>query len=379
MIYLDHAATSHPKPEPVLAAVQRWFREVGVSAQRGDSGRCGEAAAIVEETRGRIGAMCGVPAQRVAFTSGATESLNLFLRSFLARRDRVVATATEHSSVVRPLTALREPLELDIAVTAPDELGYVAHEQVARDLVARPTRLLVLNHASNVLGSVQDAEQLCALAHRHGAAVLLDASQTAGLWPLTVGADAIAASAHKSLLAPPGLGFLAVRPELTLTPAKWGGTGSAHALESQPEDWPAAMEAGTPNTPAVYGLHAALHWLAKRAPRPLDHGLALVDRLRSRLERVDGVRVLGPRSGDGPRVPVLSWTAAAFDPAELGALLAEAGIHVRSGFHCAPWLHRHIGTEETGTVRASPGPFVRADDIDRAAEVLEAVLGAGAS
>lgn len=360
MIYLDHAATSWPKPAAVVEAMQRWYVELGVSAERGDSERCQQVSAVVDETRRALAGDCGVPVQRVAFTSGATESLNLFLRGVLRRGDRVLTTAFEHSSVVRPLVALRESLQLQVDVLPPDPAGAFAAEEVAAQLAKHDYRLLAFSHAGNVLGNVLPAAKLCALARGRGCLSLVDASQTAGLLPLAVDADAIAASAHKSLLGPPGLGFLAVRGSVAIVPGKQGGTGTARALDRHPDDWPAAFEAGTPNTPAIFGLHAALAWRRQRADDPLQHGLALVDGLRTRL-RERGARVLGP--DDGPRLPILSFVLADLDPAEVGALLGEAGIHVRTGFHCAPWLHRHLDTEAAGTVRVSPGPFNTAEDM----------------
>jgi selenocysteine lyase/cysteine desulfurase len=359
MIYLDHAATSWPKPPGVPAAIQRWFDELGVSASRGDGARCEHVSAVVHDTRRRLANLCDVPPDRVAFTSGATESLNLLLRGMLGRGDSVLTTALEHSSVVRPLQQLRGELELSVDVLPVDRVGILDVRAVERALEQGGYRAMVFTHASNVTGSAIDATRICTAARRAGCLTLVDASQTAGLLPLDVGADALAASAHKSLLGPPGLGFLAVRSSVELRPVKQGGTGSAAALELHPAQWPERMEAGTPNTPAIFGLHAALDWRDTRDP--LSHGLALLDFLRGRLAARPGARVLGP--ADGPRVPVLSFVLEDLDCAEAGVILAEAGIHVRTGFHCAPWIHRHLGTESSGTIRISPGPFNTEDDV----------------
>lgn len=364
MIYLDHAATSWPKPPPVLEAMQYWLEELGVSAGRGNSARCAEVDRIVGETRHWLGERCGLPASRIAFTSGATESLNLFLRGALRQGDRVLTTALEHSSVVRPLNALRDELGLHVDVVAPDSDGRVS--DIEERLAAGDYRLLVFSHAGNVLGAALPAADLCAAARRHGCLTLLDASQTVGLLSTDVGADAIAASAHKHLLGPPGLGFLGVRSDVSLRAGKQGGTGSAQALDRHPEEWPAFLEAGTPNTPAIFGLHAALRWSDEHAGDALAAGLELVDQLRAGLP--GHARILGP--SDGERIPILSFTLPDLDPAEAGAVFAEAGIHVRTGFHCAPWLHAHLGTANSGTVRISPGPFNSADDVDRVVAAL---------
>lgn len=363
MIYLDNAATSWPKPEGVAAAVQRWYREVGVSATRGDSELCRDAQRVVDGTRVELARMCGVPRDRIAFTSGATESLNLVLRGLLCARDAVLTTALEHASTARPLRHLGEELGLAVDVLPADAGGGIAVQAFEERLARRAYRLLVFSHASNVLGSVLDAAAICAAARRHGALSVVDASQSAGLLPLDVGADVLVASAHKSLLGPPGLGFVAVRPGIALRPVKQGGTGSARALDRQPEEWPAALEPGTPNTPAIFGLHAALEWHRTRGGTSLRHGLALVDVLRAQLRRRGDVRVLGPEPHEATRVPILSFTVDGQDPAETGALLDAAGIHVRTGFHCAPWVHEALGTSAAGTVRVSPGPFSTHDDV----------------
>ncbi|MCA8948108.1 MAG: aminotransferase class V-fold PLP-dependent enzyme, partial [Planctomycetes bacterium] len=230
-------------------------------------------------------------------------------------------------------------------------------------------RLFVFTHASNVTGALFDAAVLCALAREHGALSLLDVSQTAGLFDLAVGADAVAGSCHKGLHGPPGLGFLAVRPGLELLPQKQGGTGSSVALAEHPTAWPQAFEAGTPNTPAIFGLLAALEWLEasgrdRLAAAALGHTSALAERLAAD----PGVRLLQPPPG--PRTAVLSFVHQSYDPAELGALLAAAGVHARTGFHCAPWLHAHLGTGDAGTVRLSPGPLLSAADTTAAAAAL---------
>lgn len=369
MLYLDQAATSWPKPPPVLAAVEHWFRELGVSAERGSSRRCAAVAERVQAARAALGRLAGLPAERVAFTSGATESINLFLRGFLRPGDRVLTTAFEHSSVVRPLVALRGELPLELAVMPPDPDGGLSPATVVLHLESFRPRLLAFTHGSNVTGAVFDAAAFCGAARERGIATLVDASQTAGHLPLGVGADAIAASAHKALLAPPGLGFLAVRPDLPLRAQKQGGTGSSRALAEHPTAWPAAFEAGTPNTPAILGLDAALRWRAAR-PAGADFGeaLARTGELAALLGADGRCRLLLPPPG--PRLPVLSFVRSDLDPAEVGAILDAAGVHVRTGHHCAPWLHEHLGTAAAGTVRVSPGPEVTAADIRRVSAAL---------
>ena len=369
MLYLDQAATSWPKPASVLAAMENWYRELGVSPLRGSSDRCSAVADGVRKARSGVGKLLGIPSHRIAFTSGATESINLFLRGYLEAGDRVLTTAFEHSSVVRPLMALQQQLQIEIEIVPPSPDGSLDPDAIEEALRARP-RLLVFTHASNVTGAVFDASRLCAMARQYGTKTLLDASQTAGQLRLDhIEADAIVASAHKAMYGPPGLGVLAVREHLALTSCKQGGTGSSRALAEHPTEWPAAFEAGTPNTPAILGLAAALQWCA----RP-EHKEG-IERIRNQVATLartlaEDARycVLPAASCEPPTL--LSFTRNDLDPAEIGAILASQDIHVRTGHHCAPWLHEHLGTEATGTVRISPGPEVSEDDILRVSEAL---------
>lgn len=368
MIYLDHAATSFPKPPEVVAAVERWFRELGVSPGRGDSEATRTVAREVQAARAGIARMCGVPTGRVAFTSGATESINLTLRALLQPGDRVLTTAFEHSSVVRVLHELRRRIGIEIGVLAPDARGSIA-TTAAREALARlRPRLFAFTHASNVTGAILPAAELCELARVHGAHSLVDASQTAGLLPLALGADLVVASCHKSLHAPPGLGFVAARAGLDLAPQKQGGTGSSIALEEHPSEWPVAFEAGTPNTPAILGLAAALRWIEREtAPRLFARASEALGVLAQRVAAHPRARVL---RADGPSLPILSYVRSDLDPAEAGMLLDGRGLHVRTGFHCAPWIHRHLGTEAGGTIRISTGPGLSAADVAQAAAAL---------
>lgn len=371
MIYLDSAATSYPKPPAVRAAVLEWYDDYGVSADRGDSTRSIEVGMRVAMARRVLGDLCGVPRANVAFTSGATESLNLALRALLRPGQRVLTTAFEHSSVVRPLRALAGERGLEVDVVPPDEdLGLTPGAIDAALAEARPD-VFVFTHASNVTGALFDAAAFCESARKHGAVSVIDVSQTAGLFAIDVGADLVAGSCHKGLHGPPGLGFLALRAksELALAPQKQGGTGSSVALAEHPTAWPSAFEAGTPNTPAIFGLLAALEWLSIEGRDHLaELALARTRELEDQLAELPGFSII-PRPA-GPRTPVVSVVHEALDPAELGAILAAQDIHARSGHHCAPWIHDHLGTAAAGTLRLSPGPDVSAADIAAAVAAL---------
>lgn len=371
-LYLDHAATSWPKPAQVRDAVLRWFDAVGVSAERGDGPRHRSVRAEIAFARDGIADLCGVTAERVAFCSGATEGLNLALRALLAAGDRVVTTACAHSSLARPLQALARERGCAIRIVPTDGDGRVRAAAVAAALAEAPTALLALNHASNVTGAVVDAAACVSAARAAGARTLLDASQTAGAIAIDVGADVVVASCHKSLMAPPGVGFVAARGGVELSPQKQGGTGSSRAADEHPREWPSAFEAGTPNTPGLFGLAAALRWR-----RTCDPSARLAAARARAAELVTALRAL-PRvrlfaANEAGSMPVLSFRHSDYDPAEVGAIVGQEGFTVRTGHHCAPWIHRHLGTEAGGVVRVSPGGETSAATIAAFASLIAAL------
>ena len=365
MIYLDHAATSYPKPDVVLDAVTKWFRYVGVSPDRGDGPRTRSCAETVQRARRAIAERTGHRADRVAFCSGATEGLNLALRALATPGSHVLTTYYEHSSVVRPLTAMTVARDLRVTRSR-------STEDMCRRLAEGEGDLVVMTHASNVTGALLDADSVADAARARGVPMILDASQTAGYVPLKCGAAVVVASAHKALHAPPGLGFVSVSEDVELAPQKFGGTGSSAALERHPSTWPQAFEAGTPNTPAVYGLAAAFEWIEAQGERALlNAARAPMQHLIQELQGMPDVRLF--HGGESHDLPVLSFTHQRFDPAEIGAILAGEEIHCRGGFHCAPWVHDLLGTTAGGTLRVSTGPATTASDIDQLVAVLRAL------
>jgi selenocysteine lyase/cysteine desulfurase len=367
-LYLDHASTSFPKSHAVVAAVRRWFEELGVSADRGTSAAHDIVRAEVDDTRRRLAALAGLQPERCAFTSGATESLHLLFLALLRPKDRVVTTAIEHAAVARPLLLLRDALRLDLEVVECDAKGRVEPAAVVAALQRGATRLCVLNHASNVTGAVLDVDACLVAARALGTLSVVDVSQTVGLLELPLRADYLAGSAHKALFGPPGLGFVLARSDTAILPPKPGGSGATADLARHPAEWPTVLEAGTPNTPAIVGLRAALIE-REAAPRPpFEASLLALDHLAERLANDLGARCHSPRAT--PRLPILSFELASFDPQEVAILAASHGITLRSGFHCAPWIHARLGTETRGTIRVSPGIDVTAGDLDRLVDLL---------
>ena len=374
MIYLDNAATSFPKPPEVAEAITDFLTH-----RAGNPGRSGHslalaAEAVVAETRRLLAALLGIqdPA-RLAFTPNATDALNLAMWGLLRAGDRVVTTSVEHNAVARPLFALAERgVDVVRLPSAPD--GTLDLDDLERELRSAPTRLVVMTHASNVCGTILPIRAAAELAHRHGALILVDAAQTAGVLPIDVqeqSIDLLAIAGHKGLLGPTGTGGLYVAPGVRLTPMRQGGTGARSEQLSQPEEMPDALESGTVNTVGMAGLGAALRVLQAtgiEAVRARES--ALTARLLAGLREIGGVRVYGPVE-PSQRVAVVSVTLQGWEPVDVQAALDSAfGIAVRAGLHCAPLAHRTLGTFPLGTVRLAPGYSTTDDQIDQTLAAL---------
>ena len=375
MIYLDHAATSWPKPPGVVQAMARFLEEAG-----GNPGRSGHrlslaAARTVYGVRAAVAALANAPDPLgVIFTANATHALNLALHGLLGPGTRVVAGGMEHNAVMRPLRHLEaRGAELVLVPAGPD--GSMAPEAF-RQAITPGTTLVVLNHASNVTGTLAPVAEVAALARAAGALFLVDAAQTLGALPVdmqALGIDLLAFTGHKGLQGPPGTGGLVLGPGVDprrLESLVQGGTGSHSEHETQPEFLPDKFESGTPNGAGLAGLGAGLAWVAERGPAAL-HALA-TDQARflaEGLRALPGVRVYGPE--DPARgLAVVSFTVAGWEVSELGLRLDEEyGVLCRVGLHCAPAAHRALGTCPGGTVRFAPGPMATRAD-------LEAALGA---
>ncbi|MEW8980086.1 MAG: aminotransferase class V-fold PLP-dependent enzyme [Symbiobacterium sp.] len=380
-IYLDNAATSWPKPPEVgRAMVECLEREAG------NPGRSGHrlslaAARRVYAVREAVAKLFGAPDPvRVIFTHNATMAVNLALGGLLGPGDRVVCTGMEHNAVMRPLRDLEER-GIVVAVAPCDPAGRLDLEAFERTVNAAPTRLVVLNHASNVTGTICPVAEAAAVASRAGALVLLDAAQTAGAVPIhmaALGVDLVAFTGHKGLLGPSGTGGLILGERVNaaeMVPLLKGGTGSRSAQERQPPDLPDRFEAGTINFVGIAGLGAGLDALAAMGgPEAVGrHERNLAQQLWDGLSSIPGVRLYGP-ADPAERVAVVSFTIDGLTVSAIGARLDEEfGVLARVGLHCAPAAHRTIGTFPTGTVRFSPGPFTTEDQIERALAAVRTI------
>jgi cysteine desulfurase/selenocysteine lyase len=379
-IYLDNAATSWPKPQPVWDAVDRYQRECGAPAGRSAYAEAGEAEQVVREARRGVAQLLGVRDPHcVLLAFNGTDALNLALLGYLRPGDHVVTSVAEHNSVLRPLRALQQQRGIEVTYVPCGRDGILDPDDI-RAALRRPTRLVALVHASNVTGAVQPLSDIGRVVREAGSRLLVDAAQSLGHIPVDVEqlhADLLAAPAHKGLLAPLGTGILYVAPDLhrDLLPLRYGGTGTRSEDDLQPDSLPDKYESGNHNLPGLAGLSAAAGWIRQRGVESLaQHERALVARLLEGLAQIDGVRLYGPRDLQA-RVGVVSFTVDGYDPQEVAALLdAQYRIQTRAGLHCAPRMHRHLETLTTGgTVRISVGPFVEPEDIDAAVQAVREI------
>lgn len=380
-MYLDNAATTFPKPDCVCDAVDRSMRFGAAAAGRGNHQGTHDADRIVTECRRYLAKLLGVPSpSQVVFTLNCTDSLNTVFRGFLNRGDRVLASCLDHNSVLRPLQAMKEQPGIIVDMIDFDPVsGLIDIDMFARELQKQPVRLVVLTHASNVTGRIQPVRELSQLAQAAGAAVLLDAAQTAGHiavqmheWQI----DFLAAAGHKGLLGPLGTGVLCIRKgmENQLQPLRFGGTGTASESLEQPNEMPYRYESGNLNLPGIAGLHAATDWILKQS-LPELHTAAhqRTQRLLHGLSEIPNIQLLTPFTDE--ITGIVSFNLASQDCREVALILDQSfDIQCRAGFHCAPLAHQTLGTfERGGAVRLSPGVFTSDEHIQQAIEAVTAI------
>ena len=387
--YFDNAGTTWPKPEAVYAFMDCFFRSHGVNPGRSSYQLSVETEQMIGETRRLLAAFFGFgeDPNRVVFTQNATDSLNTALFGLLAPGDHVVSTRLEHNSVLRPLNHLQRDRDVAVTLVGRDAQGYVDPEDIRRALNVR-TRVVVVNHASNVLGSLQDLDAISKMVADCDALLVVDTCQSAGVVPIDMdasGIDVLAFTGHKGLFGPSGIGGLIVRKGIDIRPLRVGGTGVDSLLPFQPDDYPHHLEAGTVSVPGIAGLNAAQKWFAElgrekggerlshaEACRAALHAIDAVERahiarLDTAFRNIEGVEVHGP-SGNRARVAVLSMNIAGIPAEQTGVMLdADHHVCVRSGLHCAPLVHQDQSTiGMLGTVRFSPGYFTEDEDIEQA-------------
>lgn len=374
MIYLDNAATTLHKPLQVEQAMLDALRTAG-NPGRGAHEPTLHASRLVYAARCAVAKLLNAPDPScIAFTTNATQALNTALGGLFRPGDHIITTVCEHNSVLRPLYRLRE-IGVNLSFTGVDEKGRLRYDQWEGFL--RPeTRALVVTGASNVTGNGTDLARAAEFAHRHGLLLIVDAAQTAGELPLNVqvlGIDVLCFTGHKALLGPQGTGGLYVRPGLSVRPLVVGGSGVHSFDEQHPAQMPTALEAGTLNVPGLAGLCAGVEWILAQGVETLARReQALTVLFYERIRDLPNVKIYGDPEMT-PRAPIVSLNIGDEDSARIADILwEEYGICVRAGAHCAPLMHKALGTAEQGTVRFSFSHFnTEAEVLQAAAAVRE--------
>ena len=371
MIYLDNAATSRPKPPCVAEAVVAAMEGFG-NCGRGVHDDALSAARTVFSVRQKVAALFGARPERVCFTPNSTMALNIAISGLLTAQDHVISTDLEHNSVLRPLYRLREQgMGLDFVPA--DRWGRPDYD-VFEELLRPNTRAVVCTHASNLTGNLVDIERVGAFCRQHGLLFIVDASQTAGVFPIhmeELGIDVLCFTGHKGLLGPQGTGGLCIRPGVEIRPFAVGGTGVQSYTESQPVEYPTRLEAGTLNSHGLAGLGAALDFLEQTGVDTIRwHEMQLARRFYEAVRQIPGVTVYGDFS-QPERASVVALNLRDYESGQVSDELAERfGIATRPGAHCAPRMHRALGTEQQGAVRFSWSFFNTAEETDAAAEAI---------
>jgi cysteine desulfurase / selenocysteine lyase len=389
-LYLDNAATSFPKPPSVLEAMMHYAADNGASAGRGGYAEAVAAGQILERCRAAICELInGESPSHVVFTLNCSDALNLAIKGLIDRstdaavaqeKPHVICTASDHNSMLRPITALADAGWIDVTVVPIDPITGLLDPADVRKAWRRSTRMICVTHASNVTGAVQPIAALGQIARERAVPLVVDAAQSVGHLPINVQRDHIdllAAPGHKGLMGPLGTGFLYIRPgvERLLSPLREGGTGSRSDEPRQPEIMPDKYEAGSHNAMGIAGLLAGVEWLLERGVESIEaHGRSLVQAFIDGASDVEGLRYFGPQ-GVRDRIGVFSVCIDGIGPGALAQQLeARFGILGRAGLHCAPLLHKALGTAAIGgTTRVSFGPFVTVQDVRYVTDALASI------
>ncbi len=375
MIYFDNAATSLIKPACVVDAVTNAMRTLG-NPGRGAHTAALDAARTVYAARCSIAKLLGAEnPSRIAFMSNATEALNTSLFGLFSPGDHIISTVCEHNSALRPLYLLeRSGIHTDYIGT--DKNGALEYDEIER-LIKPNTKAFIVTHASNVTGNVTDLQFFSELKQKYGLYLVVDGAQSAGSIPVNVTAsniDIFCFTGHKALLGPQGTGGLYAAEGITIRPLKSGGSGIHSYDKLHPSEMPDALEAGTLNCHGIAGLKAAAEYiLSVGIDKIHEHETKLAGRFCSGVKSIDNVTVYGDFSG-GYRAPVISLNIGGLDPSYVCDILnMEYDIAVRSGAHCAPLMHKAIGTDNRGAVRFSFGIFNTAEEIDCAVNAIKEI------
>jgi len=384
LIYLDNAATSFPKPDVVHDTARDFYAANGVNPGRTGCDLALLAEEMIHGTRqgltelfnkSLVDAGKEKDPNRLVFTLNATMSLNLIINGMINPGEHIVTTKMEHNSVIRPVNhKVKQGAEATFVV--PDGEGYVDPEDI-RKAIKSNTKLVLVNHGSNVTGVVQDIAAIGAVCKDEGVAYAVDTAQTAGVLPIdmpTCNISFLSFTGHKGLFAPPGTGGICVADDAEIEGTIWGGTGVKSAYPYHLEEYPFRLEAGTLNMAGIAGLSAGLNWIRNKGVDNIyKHEIGLLEKLQDGFKNIPGVTIWGTTKLES-RVATLSMTVDNYDASDVGILLdVDHNVFTRTGLHCAPLVHEHHGTAPRGTVRFSVGPFNTEEHIDAAMEGVKKI------
>lgn len=372
MIYLDNAATTLHKPQQVIDAVVHAMQSMGNCA-RGTHEEALDAARTVYDARVRLASLFGCPrVDHVAFTANSTEALNIAINGLIDPGDHVISTDLEHNSVLRPLYRLEAEHGAELSFVPADKLGNVDYADFER-LMKPNTRAVVCTNASNLTGTVLDIERIAKTAHSHGALVIVDASQTAGCWPIDMkkmGIDVLCFTGHKGLMGPQGTGGICVKEGIKIRPFKVGGSGVQSYSRTHPAEYPTRLEAGTLNGHGIAGLGAAAKFISETGVENIHaKERSLMLRFYEGVKNIEGVMVYGDFTKD--KTAIVALNIRDYESGEVSYELSQGyGIATRPGAHCAPRMHKALGTAEVGAVRFSFSFYNTEEEIDEAVRAV---------
>jgi len=373
LIYLDNAATVWPKPESVYKFMDDFFRTMGVNPGRSGYDLAIEAGSLLDRTRKRLTKFFGgdedTP-ERLVFGYNVTDALNLAIPGLVQPGDHIITTNLEHNSVIRPVNHMVRDRGAEATYIPFDAAGFVEPDAI-RAAIKPNTRFVILNHGSNVIGTIQPIREIGTICREHNVTFIVDTAQTAGVVPINMkemNIDVLAFTGHKALMGSMGIGGLCVRKHLEIRQVRSGGTGVRSADPYHLEEYPWRLEYGTPNMIGVASLSAGQDWLDERGVENIHRQeMALAKKLVEGLRQIEGVRLYCCDSLENHLSTVL-MNLRGVDPGDVGVMLdVDHNIATRTGLHCAPLVHRQLGIEAThGGVRFSVGAFNTESDVDAA-------------
>lgn len=372
MIYLDNAATTIKKPEVVVKAVAEAMCTMGNSGRGAHTGAL-DASRVIFETRKNLAEFFGAENPRqIAFTANATESLNIAIKGILNPGNHVITTELEHNSVLRPLYEMEEK-GVELTIIKSDSQGRIPYQEI-EDNIKENTKAIVCTHGSNLTGNLVDIARIGQIARKQGILFVVDASQTAGVFPIDVRKmqiDVLCFTGHKSLLGPQGTGGLYVREGVRVNPLLSGGSGVQSYRKKHPEEMPTALEAGTLNAHGLAGLCAAVHYIQETGMDVIRRKeQELMWEFYDRVRKIEGIKIYGDFSSK-ERCPIVSLNIRDYDSGDVSdALFTDYGIATRPGAHCAPLMHQALGTVEQGAVRFSFSHFNSQEEVKQAVDAL---------